>query len=163
MKSTVAILENSKLHQVDLPETESRELKNIDHHHPESKKRKSSEGNSGSIRPYGRYENAGKPSKTISTIAILWPVKAIVEKRAATVEVDTFISPGVQQAHLRNRYRILLQTSIRKESPQLLAKPLCRNVSGILLHKFGGFCRGISLGNLSQKNENPRKTPAAQK
>ena len=31
--------------------------------------------------------------KTISTIAILWPVKAIFKKRAATVEVDTFISP----------------------------------------------------------------------
>ena len=27
------------------------------------------------------------------TIAILWPVKAIFEKRAATVEVDTFLSP----------------------------------------------------------------------
>ena len=31
----------------------------------------------------------GKTSTTISTIAILWPVKAIFEKRAATVEVDT--------------------------------------------------------------------------
>ena len=49
--------------------------------------------NSGSIHPYGRYGNAGKTSKTISTIAILWPVKAILEKRAATVEVDTLISP----------------------------------------------------------------------
>ena len=46
----------------------------------ESKKRKSSEGNSGSIHPYGRYGNAGKTSKTISTIAILWPVKAIFEE-----------------------------------------------------------------------------------
>ena len=45
---------------------------------------------SGVIDPYGRYGNAGK---TISTIAILWPVKAIFEKRAATVEVDTFILP----------------------------------------------------------------------
>ena len=34
-----------------------------------------------------------KTSKTISTMAILWPVKAISEKRAATVEVDTFVSP----------------------------------------------------------------------
>ena len=50
---------------------------------PESKKRKSSEANSGSIHPYGRYENAVKIRKTISTIAILWPVKAILEKRAA--------------------------------------------------------------------------------
>ena len=33
-------------------------------------------------------------SKTISTRAILWPVKAIFEKRAATVEVGTCISPG---------------------------------------------------------------------
>ena len=40
------------------------ELRNIYHHHPESKKRKSSEANSGSIHPYG---NAVKTSKTIST------------------------------------------------------------------------------------------------
>ena len=71
-----------------------RELKSIyHHHHPERKKRKSSEGNCGSIRPYARYGNAGKTSKSISTIAILWPVKAIFEKKAATVEVDTFVSP----------------------------------------------------------------------
>ena len=44
-------------------------------------------------RPYGRYGNAGKTSKTIPTIAILWPVKAIFEKRAATVEVDPCFSP----------------------------------------------------------------------
>ena len=70
------------------------ELRNIYHHHnPESKKRKSSEANSDSIHPYGRYGNAVKNRKTISTIAILWPVKAIFEKRAATVEVDTLISP----------------------------------------------------------------------
>ena len=69
------------------------EMRNIYHHHPESKKRKSSEANSGSIHPYGRYENAVKTRKTISTIAILWPVKAIFEKRAATVEVDILISP----------------------------------------------------------------------
>ena len=67
--------------------------RNIYHHHPESKKRKSSEANSGSIHPYGRYENAVKTRKTISTIAILRPVKAIFEKRAATVEVDSFVSP----------------------------------------------------------------------
>ena len=34
-----------------------------------------------------------KTRKTISTIAILWRVKAIFEKRAATVEVDNLISP----------------------------------------------------------------------
>ena len=71
----------------------NRELKNIYHHHPESKKRKSCEGNSGPFHPYGRYGNAGKTSKTMSTIAIIWPVKAIFEKRAATVEVDAFIFP----------------------------------------------------------------------
>ena len=70
------------------------ELRNIYHHHPESKKRNSSEANSGSIHPYGRYGNAAKTRKTISTIAILWPVKAIFEKRAATVEVDSFVSPA---------------------------------------------------------------------
>ena len=36
-----------------------------------------------------------KTRKTVSTIAILWPVKAIFEKRAATVEVDTSISPVI--------------------------------------------------------------------
>ena len=67
-------------------------MRNIDHH-PESKKRKSSEVNSGSIHPYGRYGNAVKTRKSISTIAILWSVKAIFKKRAATLEVDTLISP----------------------------------------------------------------------
>ena len=52
-------------------------LRHIYHHHPESKRRKSSDLNPGSIHPYSRYGNAGKTSKTISTIAILWPVKAI--------------------------------------------------------------------------------------
>ena len=66
---------------------------NIYHHHPESKKRKSSEENSGFIHPYCRYGNAVKTRITISTIAILWPVKAIFENRAATVEVDSFVSP----------------------------------------------------------------------
>ena len=93
------------------PQFQNRELRNIYHHHPESKKRKSSEANSGSIHPYGRYENAIKTRKAISTIAIFrgeksakrcrergrkrggQPVKAIFEKRAATVEVDTLISP----------------------------------------------------------------------
>ena len=73
------------------------------HHHPESKKRKSSEANSGSIHPYGRYGNAGKTRETISTIAILWPVKAIFEKRAATVEVDTLISPVTLAARVLSR------------------------------------------------------------
>ena len=66
---------------------------NIYHHHPESKTRKSSEGNTGSIHPYGRYGNAGKTVKSRSTTTVLWPVKAIFEERAATVEVGTFIFP----------------------------------------------------------------------
>ena len=70
------------------------ELRKIYHHHPESKKIISSEEKSGFIHPYGRYGNAVKTRKTISTIAILWPVKAIFEKRAATVEVDSFLSPA---------------------------------------------------------------------
>ena len=62
------------------------ELTNIyHHHHPERKKRKSSEANCGSIHPYSRYGNAVQTRKTISTIAILWLVKAILEKRAAAV------------------------------------------------------------------------------
>ena len=38
--------------------------------------------------------NAGKTSKTRSTLAILWLVKEIFEKSATTVEVGTFTSPG---------------------------------------------------------------------
>ena len=34
-----------------------------------------------------------KTNKTISTIAIRWPVSTTFKKRAATVEVDTFIFP----------------------------------------------------------------------
>ena len=94
------------------------ELRNIYHHHPESKKRKSSEANSGSIHPYGRYENAVKTRKTISTIAILWPVKVIFEKRAATpsVEVDGFLSPAVLKT-LRDSE--LLRRSVFYYAPQV--------------------------------------------
>ena len=88
------------------------ELRNIYHHHSGSKKRKSSEANSGSIHAYGRYENAVKTGKTISTIAILWPVKAIFEKRAATVEVDTLISPEVAHACFSDLLSILLMLSL---------------------------------------------------
>ena len=80
--------------------------KYLPHHHPESKKGNSSEANSGSIHPYGRYGNAVKTRKTISTIAILWPVKAIVEKRAATVEVDTFMSPVWGTQNTRHEHRL---------------------------------------------------------
>ena len=88
------------------------ELRNIYHYHPESKKRKSSEANSGSIHPYGRYGNAGKTSKTIPTIATLSLVKVIFEKRAATVEVDTLIFPAifaqkwVQKCHEPHQKRV---------------------------------------------------------
>ena len=61
----------------------SGELRNIYHHHPDSKRRKSSEANSGSIHPYGRYENAVKTRKTISTTAILWPVNAIFREEGS--------------------------------------------------------------------------------
>ena len=77
------------------------ELRNVYHHHPESKTTKSPEANSGSIHPYGRHGNAVKTRKTISTIGILWPVKAIFEKRAATVEVNTSISPAKGQVYFR--------------------------------------------------------------
>ena len=66
---------------------------------PREQNKKFFRGNSDSIHPYGRYGNAAKTSKTISTIAILWPVKAILEKRAATVEVDTFIAPKTRVTH----------------------------------------------------------------
>ena len=36
-----------------------------------------------------------KTSKTISTLAILWPVKAIFEKRAAAVEIDTIDAESI--------------------------------------------------------------------
>ena len=68
----------------------NRELGNIYHHYPESMKRKSSERIAGAIDPFGRYGIRRKTSKTISTTAIIGPVEAISEKRAATVEVDTF-------------------------------------------------------------------------
>ena len=44
---------------------------------PREQEGKSSEGNSGSIQPYGRYENAGRSSKTISTIATRQPVRVL--------------------------------------------------------------------------------------
>ena len=81
-----------RVSQSPLPWPACWELRNIYHHHPESKKRESSEENSGCIDPYGRYGNAVEARKTISTIAILWLVKAIFEKRAAMVEVDSFVS-----------------------------------------------------------------------
>ena len=84
-KSFSTLFDNFRAAPFFRPLLQSAEKNIYHHHHPESKKRKSSEENSGSIQPYGRYGNAGKTSKAISTIAILWPVKAIFEKRAAIV------------------------------------------------------------------------------
>ena len=98
------------------------ELRNIYHHHPESKKRKSSEANSGSIHPYGRYGNAVKARKTISTIAILWPVKAIFEKRAATVEVDTLFWGRPHLVGTLSKNFIFLSFKVKngqKKNPQI--------------------------------------------
>ena len=57
---------------------------------PREQEKRQTLAETGSIHPYGRYGHAVKTRKTISTIPILWPVKAIFEKRAATV-VDTLI------------------------------------------------------------------------
>ena len=48
---------------------------------PREQDKISSVANSGSIHPYGRYGHAVKTSETMSTITILWSVKAIFEKR----------------------------------------------------------------------------------
>ena len=88
--------------------SKSWEVKRIyHHHHPESKKRESPEWNSGSILPYGRYGMLENQAKTISTIAILWPVKGIFGTRAAAVEVDTLISPVQDCTRLHWRARLL--------------------------------------------------------
>ena len=119
--------------------SDSQGAENIDHHHPESKKRTSSEGNSCSIHPCGRYGNAGKTSKTISTIAILWPVKAIFEKRAAMVEVDAFISPDLTP--FSNRSRSAAQRRLGVPKPGCF-KPGCLQFlrGSALLRPFGLFC-----------------------
>ena len=49
------------------------------------------EGRARWIRGWGL--GGAVPNKPLTTIAILWPVKAIFEKRAATVEIDTLILP----------------------------------------------------------------------
>ena len=66
-----------------------RESRTGTHYCPESNKRRSSERNSSPIEPYGRYDHAGKPSDSMSIMAPLWLVKAIFEKRAVTMKVDT--------------------------------------------------------------------------
>ena len=109
------------------------ELRNIYHHHLESKKRKSSEANSGSIQPYGRCKN----EKTIFTIAILWPVKAIFEKRAATVEVDTFISPLFTSPSRQGNPQ-LLRSHLR--TPALKTENCCKK-SVVLVKRKNGFTK----------------------
>ena len=42
-------------------------------------------------------------------MAILWPVKAIFEKRAATVEVDIFISPAINVCNLLVHRKCLMK------------------------------------------------------
>ena len=56
-----------------------------------------------------------KNSKTISTIAILWPwpVKVIFEKRAATVEVDTFIYPD-KGSNISGKFQSTFRKKIRR-------------------------------------------------
>ena len=73
MKRRFSSLMSASLHP--LPQTPFQgafyvcgELRNIYHHHPESKKRKSSEANSGSSHPYGGYRNAVETRKAISTL-----------------------------------------------------------------------------------------------
>ena len=71
-----------------------RELKNIYHYHPDSKKKYLWREALAPSTPTVDMKMLEETSKTISTIAILWPVEAIFEKRSATVEVDTFIAPA---------------------------------------------------------------------
>ena len=58
------------------------------------------------------FPNYGKTSKAISTIAILWPVKAIFEKRAATVEVDTLVSLVFKLAGVFRRSTALVHRKV---------------------------------------------------
>ena len=61
-------------------------------------------------------------SKTISTIAILWSVKAIFEKRAATMQVDTFMPQ-----HFILYKLLLLSEAISKRSYQI---PCQKSIEG---------------------------------
>ena len=72
----------------------------------QSKKRKSSGETLAPSTPTVDMEMLEKTSKTMSTMAILWPVKAIFEKRAATVEVDTFLSPAFYNSTRHRRRRL---------------------------------------------------------
>ena len=92
-------------------------MRNIYHHRPESKKRKSSEANSGSIHPYGRYGNAVKTRKIISTIAILWPVKAIFEKRGRYGGGRCFDFPCQNPLNPGNPTRIPEKKKQKRQNP----------------------------------------------
>ena len=58
----------------------------------------------------------------MSTIAILWPVKAIFEKRAATVEVDSFLSPAVEVAQGMSQAYVI--TRKEKSEPKKMNREL---------------------------------------
>ena len=145
-------------------------LRNICHHHPENKKRKSSEANSGSIHPSGRYENAVKTRKTISTIAILRPVKAIFEKRAATVEVDSFVSPGMPRCNVAN-CDLRFEITIWPFQKQLLKRNTCafaiedKRITQLQLGPFFvlKFLRSRGLSSTVSKVHSDRKVLFEQK
>ena len=59
---------------------------------PKSQRRKCSEANVGAIHLCVAYQHAGTANKAISTIMTLWPVKALLERKAAKAEVGTLIS-----------------------------------------------------------------------
>ena len=63
-----------------------------------------------------------KAGKAISTIAIRWPVKAIFEKRAATMEVDSFVSPAVIYYQSQNY-------SANRDLPLPLGRGVCETKS----------------------------------
>ena len=136
------------------------ELRNIYHHHPESKKRKSSEENSGFVHPYGRYGNAVKTRRTISTIAILWPVKAMFEKRAATVEVDTFIFLG--QKSCRTKVPRIFRIFVPNFAPNV-APNFPRIFRGVFVLRFVGngdqkkFTKNPRLFSIQNSQANTRK------
>ena len=133
------------------------ELRNIYHHHPESKKRKSSEANSGSIHPYGRYENAVKTRKTISTLG-LWPVKAIFEQRAARVEVDTSISPVLE--FLSSSLGVGQLRELLMMFEQFWVHAIWISLTGVLNRKPRAECTAVAAIQLripSANSDVPRK------
>ena len=74
---------------------------------PREQEKTISEANSGSIHPSGRSGYAVKTRKTISTIAIPWPVKAIFEKRAVGGGGNPRSQKYLKLANL-NKYQIVV-------------------------------------------------------